>query len=84
LTFNWKDGSKTVSLAELELAGSNGGKTGEMNGATAANVLNISDYRCSHLDDCAPPHRDKSEPQRSPIIPVGDGFGFVLFLPEND
>jgi hypothetical protein len=56
LTFNWKDGTKMVSLAELEHADTDG--EGE---ATAANVLNISDYRCSHLVRSSPPP-NKCEP----------------------
>jgi DNA invertase Pin-like site-specific DNA recombinase len=42
LTFNYKDGSKTVKLAELEAS------EGE-------EVRNSNDFECSHLDDSIPP-----------------------------
>jgi hypothetical protein len=50
LTFNWKDGTKTVSLAELEHA-----DTGGEDEVIAANVLNINDFRGSHLVRSSPP-----------------------------
>ena len=50
ITFNWKDGTKTVSLEMLEAADIDGGELTEFE-----NVLNINDFRCSHLDDCPPP-----------------------------
>ena len=53
ITFNWKDGTKTVSLAELEAAADGDDSGGET--AEAGNVLNISDFRCSHLDGNRPP-----------------------------
>ena len=73
ITFNWKDGSKTVSLAELESAADAGGSNGDVTDYTK--VLNINNFRCSHLDDNAPPFCDKSE-----LMPIGDGFGFVHFV----
>ena len=47
ITFNWKDGTKTVLLAELEdaLSGSEGN--------AEASICNS--FECSHLDDGAPP-----------------------------
>ena len=53
ITFNWKDGTKTVSLAELEAAADGDDSGGEP--AETGNVLNISDFRCSHLDGNRPP-----------------------------
>jgi len=50
ITFNWKDGTKTVTLAELEAADRAAGIS-----AKAGNVLQIDDFRGSHLDDCSPP-----------------------------
>ena len=55
ITFNWKDDSKTLTLAELEAAD----EAAEAN-TSAGNVLNINDFRCSHLDDNRPP-----QPQRN-------------------
>jgi hypothetical protein len=78
LTFNWKDGAKTVSLAELERAEDTGGEDGTTD--EACKVLQIADFRCSHLVGNPPPKFVKSEPCRSPIVPVGEGFGFVLWL----
>jgi hypothetical protein len=46
ITFNWKDGTKTVSLTELESAEEN------MKGEETA-TFSLS--RCSQLDDCPPP-----------------------------
>jgi hypothetical protein len=76
LTFNWKDGAKTVSLAELEHAEGTDGED-EPTGK-GCKVLQIDDFRCSHLVGSSPPQFVKSEPCRSPIYPVGEGFGFVL------
>jgi len=70
ITFNWKDGSKTVALAELEAADEADG----MN-ANAGKVLQLDSFRGSHLDDGTPPDFVKSE-----LVPVGDGFGFVRFV----
>ena len=50
ITFNWKDGTKTVKIKELEKAESGGGKN-----TNPAKVLNFRQFRCSHLDDCPPP-----------------------------
>ena len=50
ITFNWKDRSKTVTLAELEAA-----DEATEAGSEAGNVLSINDYRSSHLDDNRPP-----------------------------
>ena len=50
ITFNWKDGSKTVTLAELEAVDSTNGETEE-----TGNLLQISDFKSSHLDDNRPP-----------------------------
>ena len=49
--FNWKDGSKTVTLAELEAA-----EEAAVLSVESAKVINIADFRCSHLDDNRPPH----------------------------
>lgn len=46
ITFNWKNGTKTVTLAELEAADN----TPEINNYMGK-ILKINDYRCSHLDD---------------------------------
>ena len=54
ITFNWKDGTKTVSLEMLEAADIDGGELTEFE-----NVLNINDFRCSHLDD-SPPSQPKA------------------------
>lgn len=48
IAFNWKDGTKTVTLAEMEGAINEGVAVGE--------TLNIADFRCSHLDDSTPPN----------------------------
>ena len=50
ITFNWKDGSKTVTLAELEAADGTAEKSAE-----SGNVLQINDFKSSHLDDNRPP-----------------------------
>jgi DNA invertase Pin-like site-specific DNA recombinase len=60
LTFNWKDSTKTVSLAELEHA-----DTGGEDEATTANVLNINDFQGSHLERSSPPIHLISEPTSS-------------------
>ena len=78
IAFNWKDGTKTVSLTELESVAEDGDSGNE--NAEAGKVLQIGDFRCSHLDGNRPPDCDKSEPCRSPIVPVGDGFGFVRWV----
>ena len=66
ITFNWKDGTKTVSLAMLEAADIDGGELSEFE-----NVLNINDFRSSHLDDNRPP--------QAALIPCSatDKGGFV-------
>ena len=43
-------------------------------------TLNLADLAGSDLDTACPPICGKSEPCRSPIVPVGDGFGFVRFV----
>ena len=52
IAFNWKDGTKTVTLAELESAIKSDSEKIE-----AVNSLCLSDFRCSHLDCCTPPVR---------------------------
>ena len=47
ITFNWKNGTKTVSLAELEDAMGSG--------EADAEASNCNSFECSHLDDCPPP-----------------------------
>ena len=54
ITFNWKDGTKTVSLAELEAAAT-GTDASEDGDANAQEVLQLNDFMSSHLDDNAPP-----------------------------
>lgn len=54
ITFNWKDGTKTVTLAELEAATKNGGGTAE-----TGKDLQINDFECSHLDGNRPPERKR-------------------------
>ena len=49
IAFNWKDGTKTVTLAELEAT------TESEDTAEAGSVLNIADFQRSHLDDNPPP-----------------------------
>jgi hypothetical protein len=49
ITFNWKDDSKTVTLSELETADEAVEVT-----TGAENVVNISDFKCSHLDGHRP------------------------------
>jgi hypothetical protein len=82
ITFNWKNSSKTVTLAELDAADEVAGNyaSAACTKGSATNVLSISDFRSSHLDGNRPPFCDKSEPLRSPIVPVGDGFGFVRWV----
>jgi len=46
ITFNWKDGSKTVTLAELESVAES---------FANAETLDLRDISSSHLDDCTPP-----------------------------
>jgi hypothetical protein len=70
ITFNWKDGSKTVTLAELEAADEAAGIS-----VNAGEVLQIGNFQGSHLDGHRPPFCDKSE-----LMPIGDGFGFVRFV----
>ncbi|MDR0294506.1 MAG: hypothetical protein LBH95_10205, partial [Oscillospiraceae bacterium] len=53
ITFNWKDGSKTVTLAELEAASENNGNDDDV--VETGKVLQINDFRCSHLDGHRPP-----------------------------
>ena len=50
ITFNWKDGAKTVTLAELKAADEAASVS-----ANTGNVLQINDFRGSHLVDNAPP-----------------------------
>ncbi|MGI6153959.1 MAG: recombinase family protein [Christensenellaceae bacterium] len=47
ITFNYKNNTKTISSSELLSA--------DVGGTTFENVLNIADYRCSHLDASGPP-----------------------------
>jgi len=58
ITFNWKDGMKTVTLAELE--GAMGGVTAC--GATAGNgkIVDFSGFLGSHLVEVAPPKPQKT------------------------
>jgi hypothetical protein len=89
ITFNWKDGSKIVTLAELEAADNNDTAESFSIFATpvakisstdldslpeSGNVLNINDFRCSHLDGHRPPVCNKSE-----LMPISDGFGFLHY-----
>ena len=53
IAFNWKDGSKTVSLAELE-------GTAESNGSKSE-TAKIREALCSHLDDNRPPSDDNKK-----------------------
>ena len=46
IAFNWKDGSKTVTLAELESASE---------GADSGEIAVLSRFSCSHLDGSFPP-----------------------------
>jgi uncharacterized coiled-coil protein SlyX len=62
ITFNWKDGSKTVTLEELEAADDIATEMESKSADNACtistrtrNVMNISDFRSSHLDDNRPP-----------------------------
>jgi hypothetical protein len=64
-----------VTLAELEAADEAAGIS-----ATVGNILQLNDFMSSHLDDNRPPFCEISEPVRSPIMPVGDGFGFIRFI----
>lgn len=48
ITFNYKNNTKTISLSELLSA--------DVDGTSFENVLNIADYRCSHLDASGPPN----------------------------
>jgi len=69
ITFNWKDGTKTVSLAMLEAADIDGGEFSEFE-----NVLNINDFRCSHLDDNRPPlHHEPRRKRRGFDLPLKCG-----------
>ena len=43
-------------------------------------VSNGGGLESSYIKATSPPFYEKSEPWRSPIVPVGDGFGFVLFM----
>ena len=70
ITFNWKDGTKTVTLAELECA-----MSGEGIAVSPQNSLCLAENERSHLGACTPPDFIKSE-----LMPVGDGFGFVRFV----
>jgi hypothetical protein len=54
IAFNWEDGTKTLSLTELETATDGDNSVGES--AESRNVLNLKDFKSSHLDDNAPPH----------------------------
>ena len=53
IAFNWKDGTKTITLAELEAA-TEADDSGEVT-ANVGNVLSIASFQCSHLDDGRPP-----------------------------
>ena len=55
ITFNWKDGSKTVTLAELEADSAAGMST------KAGNILQFNDSCGSHLDGPPPPARKSLE-----------------------
>jgi DNA invertase Pin-like site-specific DNA recombinase len=58
IKFDWKDGSKTVTLEELEAADEVAGNCASAactKGSVTNNVININDFRSSHLDDNAPP-----------------------------
>jgi len=50
ITFNWKDGTKTVTLAELEAVDNQGGTA-----VPGSKVLQISNYRGSHLEQFPAP-----------------------------
>jgi len=56
IAFNWKDGAKTVSLAELESAAAAAGSDDFAGGVGGAGkVMQIAAYQGSHLDYCPPP-----------------------------
>ena len=109
IAFNWKDGSKTVTLAELEaahesssdtdisqlskcatpvahLTAQNSIRLGKSAGCAytinteTGEALQIANFKSSHLDGNRPPFCVNSEPCRSPIVPVGDWFGFVRWV----
>ena len=63
ITFNWKDGTKTVSLAELEDVMDSAEDDTE--------ASNCNRLECSHLDDSPLPNCGKSELKYSPVVPVG-------------
>ena len=68
ITFNWKDDTKTITLAEFEHAFSESDKT--------ANILNIEGFECSHLDDNRPPLGTNANPYQ--CFFVGETFAFVF------
>ena len=53
LTFKWRDGTKTVTLAELEAVTGNDDSGGDT--AESGKVLQINDFKSSHIDYCTPP-----------------------------
>jgi hypothetical protein len=59
----------------MELETTTDGDNSVVESAESINVLNLNDFKSSHLNDNAPPFCDKSE-----LMPVGDGFGFVHFV----
>jgi len=55
IAFNWKDSTKTVTLAELESVVED--NDSGCDNAKAVKALQINDFMCSHLDDYPPPKR---------------------------
>jgi hypothetical protein len=51
ITLNWKDGTKTLTLAELESAA---------DGSETAKASSINEISCSHLDGDTPPEASQA------------------------
>ena len=59
-----------MSLEELEAATEHDIISGEI--VKAGKFLQIADFQRLHLEGNRPPFCGKSEPRRSPIVPVGN------------
>ena len=75
IAFNWKDSSKTVTLAELDAA---------INGAGMTNhrkePLVLAKISGSHLDAPREPYHERSRTLADKVILVGEGFGYIVWL----
>ena len=75
IAFNWKDGSKTVTLAELDAAINSAGITNHRK-----EPFVLAKFSGSHLDAPREPHQQRSRTLADNVKLVGEGFGYVFYF----